>query len=54
MFRLNSTVMALSPLGKRRGGVMDAAIASGLYGNQASVFSREVEFARCKMMQQLQ
>jgi hypothetical protein len=39
MVRLNSTVMALSPLGKRRGGVRVSAIGSSeLVGDQGSVF----------------
>src|SRR6266403_159461 len=50
MLRLNSTVMALSPLGKRRGGGSVAAIASQTRRriSSCSVFSDEVEFASRK------
>jgi hypothetical protein len=39
MVRLNSTVMALSPLGKRRGGADVAAMASKLF-NQGHAVAR--------------
>src|SRR5258705_6531417 len=50
MLRLNSTVMALSPLGKRRGGDRVAAIGSQIRRRipSSSVFCRQVEFASRK------
>jgi hypothetical protein len=59
MARLNSTVMALSPLGKRRGGGSGAAmaseclVASGLEPI-CSVFCGEVEFASYEISLQVQ
>jgi hypothetical protein len=43
MWRLNSTVMALSPHGRRRGGTEIVAMASLLIGHDASVFCRELK-----------
>jgi hypothetical protein len=59
MLRENSTVMALSPLGKRRGGECGAAMASGLsrvsvLSPICSVFWARVEFASCEIGEQVQ
>jgi hypothetical protein len=45
MWRLNSTVMALSPLGKRRGGAEIVTMASLLIAHEASVFCVGLESA---------
>ena len=50
IWRLNSTVMALSPLGKRRGGESVAAMASQFFvRTSSSVFCAGVEFAIWQM-----
>jgi hypothetical protein len=54
--RLNSTVMALSPLGKRRGGGSGAVMVPNdlVLMASCSVFCPPVEFASCEISQQVQ